>query len=129
MSAVNPVAPHPPSASLLTLLACAVMALLSAVIYGIMFIATPSFTNLFAGFGADLPALTRLFLAGGPWFLALGILGFAPFVLFALNRRSDRKTRTLFVSLSVGSFLLSLLVFTLWIVATYLPIWRMGAVI
>ena len=129
MSAVNPVAPQPPSASLLTLLACAAMAILSAIVYGIMFVTTPSFTSLFAGFGDDLPRLTRLFLAGGPWFLALGIIGFAPFVLFALNRRSDPQTRVVFVSVAVGSFLLSLFVFAAWVVATYLPIWKMGSVI
>ena len=129
MSVVNPVAPQPPSASLLSLLACPVMALLSAVVYGIMFLTTPSFTRLYSGFGADLPALTALFLAGGPWFLALGILGFVPFVLVALNRRSDRRARVVFVSVSVASFLLALFVFAAWVVATYLPIWKMGAVV
>ena len=127
MSAVA--APQPPSASLLTLLACAVMALLSAIVYGIMFVATPSFSRLYAGFGADLPTLTEFFLTGGPWFLALGMLGFAPFFVFLLNRPADRKTRTIFVSVAIGSFLFSLFVFTAWVVATYLPIWKMGAVV
>ena len=129
MSAVNPVAPQPPSASVLTLSACALMSILSAVVYGIMFLATPSFSTLYAGFGADLPAITALFLAGGPWFLTLGILGFAPFILIALNRRADARTRVIIVGLSVGSFLLSLFVFAAWVVASYLPIWKMGAVV
>ncbi|MEM1174850.1 MAG: hypothetical protein AAGI27_08545 [Pseudomonadota bacterium] len=129
MSAVNPVAPQPPSASLLTLLASATMAILSAVLYGVMFIATPSFSRLYAGFGADLPSITALFLASGPWFLVLGILGFAPAVLFALNRHSDPGTRTVFVGASIASFLLSIFVFAAWVVATYLPIWKMGAVV
>ncbi|MEM9401017.1 MAG: hypothetical protein AAGA44_00875 [Pseudomonadota bacterium] len=129
MSAVNPVAPQPPPARLLTLLASGILAILTALIYAVLFIATPSFSKLFAGFGGDLPTLTAVFLAFGHWFLVLGIVGFLPFVMLGLNRQVSERTRILLISASVGSFLLSLFVFAAWVVACYLPIWKMGAVI
>ncbi len=128
MSAVSPVAP-PPTASKWTLLLCAAMATLSSIIYGIIFVLTPSYAKLFMGFGADLPLLTRLYLASGPWLIVLGIVGFTPVVLFALNRRAEQRERNVYIGLSVGSLLLALFIFAGWVVASYLPIWTMGSTI
>ncbi len=118
-----------PPASHWTVLLCAVMAVLAAVIYGLIFLLTPSFASLFAGFGADLPLLTRLYLASGPWLVVLGIVGFAPPILFALNRQAEQRTRNLFMGWSIGGLLLSMAIFVGWIVASYLPIWKMGAAV
>ena len=105
------------------------MALLSAIIYGIVFLLTPSFANLYSGFGADLPVLTRIYLSSGPWLIGLAIVGFAPSILFALNRSAEQHVRNVFIGISVGSLLLSAAIFVGWIVASYFPIWKMGATI
>ena len=125
----NTAASRPPPASRWAVLLCAAMATLSAVIYGIIFLVTPSFAHLFAGFGADLPLLTRIYLGSGPWLIVLGILGFAPPILFALNRKAEQHVRNIFIGWSIGGLLLSVAIFVGWVVASYLPIWKMGATV
>jgi hypothetical protein len=87
-----------------------------------LFLAIPQFREVFEGFGAELPILTKLAVQY-PW------LAFAwPLAVFALGlhwrRRGDRGIPLLAISL-VGSFV----VLGLGVVVVYLPVFKLAATI
>jgi hypothetical protein len=83
----------------------------------------PRFAEVFVNFGAEMPALTRLF-AGNPW------LGFAWPALVAIDawrvRRPNGGGRGWFLGRAVlGSLLLA----TVFVFAMYLPIFQLAATV
>jgi hypothetical protein len=106
-----------------------VLTLLSAVIYAGILFSGAGFQDLFRGFGAELPALTRFFLASYQYFGVLILIGLVPCLSLLWNRNrpvaeSNRLFRLVFASFGISLFLLSVSV-----AAAYLPVFELGAVV
>ncbi len=102
---------------------------ISASIYVAIFFSGAGFRDLFQGFGAELPALTRFFLSSYQIYGVLILIGFIPCVLLLWNRNrpvaeSNRLFRFVF-----ASFGLSLFVLNVSVAAAYLPVFQLGAVV
>jgi len=87
------------------------------------------FQELFRGFGAELPALTRFFLNSYQYYGVLILIGLVPCVslLWSRNRpiaESNRLFKVVFASFGLSMFMLSVSV-----AAAYLPIFKLGAVV
>jgi len=105
-----------------------VLTSVSAAIYAAIFFSGAGFQDLFQGFGADLPALTRFFLSSYQIYGVLILIGLIPCVLLLWNRNrpvaeSNRLFRLVFASFGISLFVLSTS-----ITAVYLPVFRIGAV-
>ncbi len=106
-----------------------VLTLISAVIYAGIFYSGAGFQDLFRGFGAELPALTSFFLTSYQYYAVLILIGLVPCLSLLWNRNrpvaeSNRLFRLVFASFGISFFLLSVSV-----VAAYLPVFAIGAVI
>ncbi len=106
-----------------------VLTLISAVIYVAIFFNGAGFQDLFRGFGTELPALTRFFLASYQYYGVLILIGLVPCSLLLWNRNrsvaeSNRLFRLVFASFGLSLFLLSVSV-----AAAYLPIFELGSVV
>ena len=111
------------------LILSAVLTVLSAVIYMAIFFSGAGFKDLFQGFGAELPTLTRVFLASYQYFGVLILIGLVPCGLLLRNRKrpvieSNRLFRLVFASFGISLFVLSASV-----AAAYLPIFKLGATV
>lgn len=85
--------------------------------------------ELFAGFGADLPVLTRLFIDLGAWILLVPLSGLIPIVLlFAHDEMPEPRMRTLF-GWTVAMPVISVGLFIAAMFAMYQPIFEMGSVV
>jgi len=101
----------------------------SFAIYAYIFIAAPSFKELFSGFGADLPSLTAIFLkyAWLSTFLALASL--IPLIALWRNRALTNVGKGRDFGRVVIAFLVSILFGSIGVYAFYLPIFKLGAVV
>lgn len=101
--------------------------LLSAAIYAVVYVKGAGFEELFKGFGADLPAFTRVVLASYKWYGVLLLVGIVPTVALFRNRKSFTGNRNLLFAPVVVSFHLSLLMLSILVAAAYLPIFQLGS--
>lgn len=102
---------------------------ISAAIYVAIFFSGAGFQDLFRGFGADLPALTRFFLFSYQIYGVLILIGLVPCVSLLWKRnRSIAESNRLF-RLVLASFGLSLFVLGVSVAAAYLPVFQLGAVV
>ncbi len=111
------------------LIASVVLVLLSAAIYSVIYVQGSGFENLFKGFGADLPLLTRVVLASYKWYGVLALVGAVPSYYLFKNRFcyiGDRNS--LFVPVIV-SFSLAVFILVVVTMAMYLPVFQVGSVI
>lgn len=106
-----------------------VLTLLSAAIYVAIFTSGAGFRDLFRGFGAELPVLTRVFLVSYQYYGLLILVGLIPCGLLLWNRsRSVADSNRLF-QLVYASFGLSLFLLGVAVTAAYLPVFQLGAVV
>ncbi|MGV3623865.1 MAG: hypothetical protein ACO1OB_23815 [Archangium sp.] len=81
----------------------------------------PAFLSMFADFGSELPALTRLMLKKGPA-LAFGVVPFL-IVVSGVAMNADRTGR---VMRAGSATLVTTLFIVTTVVAMYLPIWSIA---
>lgn len=96
-------------------------------IYVWIYIMGLRFEDLFRGFGGDLPWLTSTVLAIYKSNGLLLLVGLVPCAILLKERNTSAKKRirlVKFVALGFGLAWMSLTVFT---IATYLPVFEMGA--
>lgn len=110
------------------LVVSAVMVLASAAIYFWIFMVGQSFQNLFRGFGAALPVLTKLVLASYQMYGLLFFVVLLPCALLFLNRVDFVAENSRKFKLVIVGFGLSLSILAVFSIAMYLPIFQMGAV-
>lgn len=102
---------------------------ISAAVYAAIYFSGQGFLDLFRGFGADLPFLTRVVLDSFKYYGVLIFIGLAPCIALLWDReRSVTDSNRLF-TLVLVSFCLSFVVLGLCVAAAYLPIFKMGAVV
>lgn len=131
------VLPEPPDESedinqpvkLWMLILSVLLTLISVAIYVAIFFSGAGFQDLFQGFGADLPALTRFFLSSYQFYGVLILIGFVPCVLLLWNRSRPVAESNRLFRLVFASFGLSLFVLSVSVAAAYLPVIQLGAVV
>ena len=104
-----------------------VLLFFSALNYLTIFFQGPRFRDLFAGFGADLPAFTRIVLATSSYFVVLVFIGLVPCI--QLFRTSDGARASKYMMWIVAGFGASLTLLGIWVAAMYLPIFEMGSAV
>lgn len=106
-----------------------ILTIISAVIYAAIFFIWPGFQDLFQGFGAELPLLTRFFLTSYQYYGVLILIGLIPCLslLWRQNRPVVESNR-LFM-LVVESFGLSWFLLIVSVAAAYFPIFELGTVV
>jgi hypothetical protein len=105
------------------------LTILSAIIYMAIFVSGQGFRDLFQGFGADLPALTHYFLIAYQYFGLLIMIGLIPCVLLLWNRNCPVVQSNRLFTIVVASFALSMFLLSVSVIAAYLPIFKLGAVV
>lgn len=93
-----------------------------------MVASAPAFGEMFAGFGADLPTLTRLVLATSKFTPVLILLTLVPFWPILRNRHDlpDAIRHFWYV---VAGFVVTWVVLGVFVAGIYLPIIKMGSVV
>ena len=107
-----------------------VFALISAAIYAYLFYAVPAFRDLFRGFGAELPTVTRLLLNYYPVVLILLISSILLVVALVYSKTTNKyallqqldHASSWNLGISVACCFLAM-------IAMYLPIFRLGAIV
>ena len=105
------------------------LVLLSAAIYALIYFNGAGFENLFEGFGADLPMITRVVLTSYKWYGILVMVGVVPSFYMFKNRTCFIGNRNRLFARVVASFGLALFMLGVVTAAVYLPIFQMGAVV
>lgn len=112
-----------------TLVAAGVLTLLSGAIYAGIYLLVPGFEELFRGFGAELPLLTRIVAATFPYFGVLVLLGLIPTAWLFRQREISAKQRDRVMILSVSNLVLAFGLLALCWAALYLPVLKMGTAV
>lgn len=84
----------------------------------------PRFADVFANFGAELPALTRIFVHGRMFLWSLPLL--VPIAAALVRSRGEDDTRPGVIALLIG-IVLGVLVTVVCLFAMYLPIFGLAA--
>ena len=100
----------------------------SAVTYAFMFFAGEAFEELFVGFGAELPLVTKIALSmsGYIWLLLLFVL--VPFVRLWNGRKAASTNDSRLFSYVIAGFVLSVALLFFFQIGVYMPILKMGSV-
>ncbi len=98
-------------------------------IYAYIVIATPSFGELFAGFGADLPRLTELVLDYSIVAVALALISLVPLIMIWRHRTSEAHSKARDLTFVLVAFTASIVIGSIAVYGLYLPIFKMGAVV
>ena len=107
-----------------------VFALISAAIYAYLFYAAPAFRDLFKGFGAELPTVTRLLLNYYPVVLILFISSILLVVALIYSRMTNNYALLQHLDhASSWNLGISVACCFLAMIAMYLPIFRLGAIV
>ncbi len=101
----------------------------SSLAYGSIQVGARSFEELLAGFGAELPALTRIALDFSRYAMGLTLLGLIPTILLFVRRKSFPGNAGRYFLWIAGSFALSLVILGIWVIAMYLPIFKLGSAV
>lgn len=90
---------------------------------------TRGMAELFAGFGADLPAITEFFIDVDAWLLTIPLSGLIPSILlFSNDKLPERQMRQLF-GWTIALPVISVSLFMVVMYAMYQPIFEMGKAI
>ncbi len=106
-----------------------VLTIISATIYGAIFFSGAGFQDLFQGFGAELPALTRFFLNSYQYYGVLILIGVVPCVSLLWSRNRPIAESNRLFELVFASFGLSMFILSVSVTAAYLPIFKLGAAV
>lgn len=101
----------------------------SAAIYLWIFLIGARFQDLFNGFGAELPALTRFFLSSYQYYGVLILIGLPACLLLLWNRNRVVAESNRLFKIVFASFGLSMLVLGVSVTAAYLPVFQLGTVV
>ena len=101
----------------------------AGLLFFVVYAVVPEFENLFNGFGAELPMFTQFFIGTYQFVVLLPFVLIVPFMLSLVMRSVPLGSVQALRGYAVRTFLVSVGVLTSCIVAMYLPIWQMGAVI
>ena len=91
--------------------------------------AVPRFTEMFQGFGADLPALTAVLLKAQPVFLLLALVAAILLVVLVRSFGKDVIRERRAFRWAVSSHVVSFVAAGLFVFGMYLPIFRLGSVV
>ncbi len=98
-------------------------------VYAMVLRVVPTFVELFAGFGGELPWLTQFVLTYHKYQLVLLVPVSVPFLVLVRNPIDyEANNRRRFRYVLVG-FATTLMLYSLNLVAIYLPVFRLGTVI
>lgn len=106
-----------------------ILVLCSLAFYTIILVSVPPFRELFAGFGAELPLLTKLVLDYSKYSIGLFLVGFIPLMAMWRNRLVATPSAGRNVRWVITSFGISLLTVGITFAGVYLPVIKVGAVI
>ena len=109
------------------LAAALVSVMITGVFYSILLLMAPSFEGLYAGFGAELPAITEILLAIYPTFGLLVLIGLVPCIMLLMDRSRPDADRLM--TIIVVGFGLSSILFAAFVFAMYYPVFKAGAVL
>jgi len=126
-SAVNTESSGPMPIEVWKLAAALVSVMISGLFYSILLLMAPAFEQLYAGFGADLPAITTILFSVYPLFGLLVLIGLVPCIMLLMDRSRPDADRLMTVI--VTSFGLSFVLFAAFMVAMYYPVFKVGAVL
>ncbi len=106
-----------------------VMVLATAAIYIAIIFAASAFVDLFKGFGAELPLLSRIVFSTYQYFGVLSLIAVVPWIGILRNRRvwspaNQQRLVTVTAGLGVAFLMLGAVFF-----ASYLPIFVLGSVV
>jgi type IV pilus assembly protein PilC len=102
--------------------------LFTASIYGAIYKVVPQFAETFSSFGADLPLLTRVSIDLHNvfiWFAVVSLL----FISFLIVSIFNEKYADIMLKISKYNLTLSVVIFVLFMISMYLPIFTLGNVI
>lgn len=108
--------------SFFTVVLALVLTVIATFLYAAIWLVVPTFEELLANVGAELPALTMLFIDIHRAFIILSLLGMLPSGIIFSMRNTYFKHQNLALALVIFNFILSLLIFTLTIYLMYLPV-------
>ena len=98
------------------------MSVIIGILHIVLLLVATRFAEIFEGFGAQLPFLTQAFLPGS---IVYFIIPTATLLAYAARYFNFGPTRAIFLGLSIASALF----LPVFIIAMYLPIIRLGAVV
>lgn len=101
---------------------------LSIVTYVWMIVSAPAFKELFAGFGTELPTLTKLVLAGYQFTPVILLLVLVPYWKLLRNRHHLVDAKRYFRRVIVG-FVVAYFIASIFVVGIYMPVFEMGSVV
>ena len=101
----------------------------SAGLFSFIYAAVPEFRSLFSGFGSDLPALTNFVIATYKYYLLLPLLVVIPHAVRLYGRSVPLVSGPVLKGFAMRTFVVSLALTILCILAMYAPIIRMGPVV
>ena len=101
----------------------------SGVVYVAIGVGARSFAELLAGFGAELPLLTRIGIDYSRYATSLTLIGLLPTIVLFVRRKAFPGNASKYFLWVAGSFVLSLVILGIWIIAMYLPIFQLGSVV
>ncbi len=101
----------------------------SGLVYVTIGVGARSFAELLAGFGAELPVLTRIGIDYSRYATALTLIGLLPTIVLFVRRKSFPGNASRYFLWVAGSFVLSLVILGIWVIAMYLPIFKLGATV
>ena len=101
----------------------------SLLIYGFIVVAVPSFRDLYAGFGAELPMLTAAVIDYSRYTVVLALIGVVPLASMWRNSSSGSQIERQNFKRVITSFGISLIAGSVTMAGVYLPVFKMGAVV
>jgi type II secretory pathway component PulF len=90
--------------------------------------AIPQFADIFSSFGAQLPALTRVFVSSAQYLSIPVYLSLMIFLVFIICSLASKPTNKLYIAVTWWC-ILSFLLFLFAMVAMYLPVFLVGNVV
>ena len=103
---------------------CTLFAVVAAFIFRGIYVVAPQFSETFIAFGGELPLLTRTAIYVGPGFLWVAIISLFPCLIW-LSGFVNHSFSLLIFKTSKWIFALAVLIFLLFIIAMYLPIFTL----
>jgi type II secretory pathway component PulF len=111
------------------LLLSSILVVWSIAIYAYIVMAVPSFRELFAGFGADLPSLTAFVIKYSWLCVVLAPLSIIPLVALWRKRSSENIDKGRDFKRVIIAFMISVVIGNVSVYGLYLPIFKMGAAV
>jgi hypothetical protein len=118
----------PTNASILKRIGCSLLCLAAFILLRIPNEIAPQFAETFSAFGADLPLYTLVMMALAPVYPFISYLTGLPLLIWLVFLFSPAQQRLLFKS-GLVIFLIAFVLLIAFIVAMYLPIFNLGAIV